>query len=440
MTGRRVPAGEHRRGWLVFVGAAALLVLLLLAASLVGRPSPARGPAVGSSRQASGSYRRGVWLLLDADEQRHACTPTARHYRYIVVQWYARHDRRCPLDRIRSANPDAKVLAYQNLGAMIRGPHTHHRPSTCVTQEEAAAHDRASRRDSWHLHDPGGKVLAFRDEHAFLQPTNVGRASYQRACARRLARIAADGYDGVLADDVNVGPGHGLGEGGGTPIAEYPTDAAYGEAMVQALRAIGAAAERRRLLVIPNVAADPGVPAQRARALALARAGSGLFWEFWTRWNGTGPGIGGADWDASVTLAEAVQQLGKPFLANTYQGPGRGGAASEQQYAAATFWVTWDGHQDSGWGYDVRDRPGAGFSEAWGPDLGVPLDPGRTPVGVGWQRRYAAGVAIVNPSPSRSQRFDLGARYRQPDGSPAATVVLPPLRGMVLVAGGRARR
>ena len=439
MIGRLVRAGEHRRAWLVLACVASLLVLLILAAkSVVDKPSVGRGPAIGpSSSQAAGSYRRGVWLLLDADEQRQACTHQSHgHYRYIVVQWYARHDRRCPLELIKKASPRAKVLAYQNLGAMIRGPHTDGRPSTCVTQEEAAAHDVHARGDSWHLHDPAGKVLAFRDEHPFLQPANVGRASYQRACARRLARIAADGYDGVLADDVNVDPGHRLGEGG-TPIAEYPTDAAYGEAVVQALRGIGAAAERRRLLVVPNVAADPLVPAQRARALALARAGSGLFWEFWTRWNGTGRGIGGAGWDASVAFAEAVQQLGRPFLANTYQGPGPEGPAADQQYAAATFWLSWDGRQDSGWGYDLPGRPGAGFSTAWGPDLGAPLDPNRVPVGVGWRRRYTAGVAIVNPSPSQPQRFVLGASYHRPDGSPAATVLLPPLSGMVLVGGGR---
>jgi hypothetical protein len=61
---------------------------------------------------------------------------------------------------------------------------------------------------------------------------------------------------------------------------------------------------------------------------------------------------------------------------------------------------------------------------------------------VGWRRRYSAGIAIVNPSAAASQRFELGAGYRTPDGSVAPTVALPPLSGMVLTGtvttpGGR---
>jgi len=432
----------RRRAWLGLAGFASLLLFLLLVTDgLVSRQPAERGPVAGTHPQRlqdASPYRRGVWLLLNPGDQRRACQrQTTEHYRYIVVQWYTKNDPRCPLGRIRAVHPHAKVLAYQNLGAMIGGPHTDSRPSTCVTQEEAAAHDAATPGDSWRLHDLAGRVLRFRDEHAFLQPANMGRASYQQQCVRRLGRVRADGYDGVLADDVNVSPGHGLSGAGRTSIAEYPTDAAYGEAIVQALRRIGPDAERLGLLVIPNVAAEPGTPDQRALTLELVRASSGLFWEFWTRWNGAGPGMGGTAWEGSVTLAQAVQQLAKPFLANTYRGPGPSGAAAEQQYAAASFWLAWDGHQDSAWGYNLPSHPDAAFSPAWGPDLGAPVELDRVRVGVGWQRRYSAGVAIVNPSPSREQRFDLHARYRRPDGSAVTTVVLPPLSGMVLVTGGR---
>jgi Hypothetical glycosyl hydrolase family 15 len=438
VTRRVVHAGAHRRAWLALAVLAPLLLLALLARGLLPRPPAEPVPGAGQRLHDASPYRRGVWLLLEPGEQRSACQrQTAEHYRYIVVQWYTRNDQRCPLERIRAANPHARVLAYQNLGAMIAGPHTDGRPSTCVTQEEAAAHDAAVPGDSWRLHDPAGTVLSFRDEHPFLQPANIGRESYQRQCLRRLERVKADGYDGVLADDVNVSPGHGLGGTGAKSIVEYPTVTAYGEAMVGALRSVGPAAERLGLPVIPNVAAEPGTPAQRAQTLQLVRACAGLFWEFWTRWNGQGPGMSGADWEANVTLAQAVQQLGKPILANTYRGPGPGGSVAEQQYASASFWLAWDGRQDSAWGYNLPGHPEAAFSPAWGPDLGTPLDADRVPVGAGWMRRYSAGVAIVNPSPSQEQRFDLHARFRRPDGSPVTAVVLPPLSGMVLVTGGR---
>jgi hypothetical protein len=403
-------------------------------------PSPPEpGPPSGDD---TGPYRRGVLLLLDPGDNRHAC----RHgdpgrYRYVVVQWATTRDAACPLARIRAANPGAKVLAYQNIGAMIAGQHTDGRPSTCVTQEEAVAHDGAAPEDAWHLHDRAGRVLAFRDQYAYLRPGNVGRASYQAQCLRRLARIKADGYDGVLGDDVNVHPGHGLGEAG-TPVDEYPSDGAYGDAMVRAVRRIGAGAARLGLPVFPNVGADPATPAHRSRALEVVRATSGWFTEFWTRWDGPGPGQGGAAWEAVATFAQEVEALAKPFIASTYHGPGPHGPAADLQYAAASFWLVWDGRQDSGWGYDVPGDPAAGSSRGWGPDIGAPLDAARVRVGVGWRRRYSAGIAIVNPSTGASQRFELGAGYRTPDGSVAATVVLPPMSGMVLTGtatatGGR---
>jgi len=410
-------------------------VLLLAAGGCEARPPSAPGPGTGpgADPRVPGPYRRGVWLLLDQGENRHACDGGgAGRYRYIVVQWYTTGDATCPPGRIKAANPGAKVLAYQNVGAMIGGPHTDGRPSSCVTQEEADAHDAAAPRDAWHLHDRAGKVLSYHDEYAYLDPGNVGRASYQAQCLRRLARVRADGYDGILGDDANVYPGHGLGAAGGTPLAEYPADAAYGDAMVAAMGRIGPAAERLGLLVVANVGADPGTPAHRGRALAIARASSGLFQEFWTRWKGAVPGQGGAAWEAGATLAEQVEALGKRFVASTYGGPGTGGAAADQQYAVASFWLVWDGRHDSGWGYNVLGDPAAGFSPAWGPDIGTPTDAARVRVGTGWRRRYSAGVALVNPAPSASQRFDLGAGYRRPDGSVATTVTLPPMSGMVL--------
>jgi hypothetical protein len=432
-----------RRQQATWRGLARLCLVLLLTVGGCETQAPSatrREPAAGVD---ASPYRRGVWLLLDQGENRHACDSSGvGRYRYIVVQWYATRDAACPLERIRAANPGAKVLAYQNIGAMIAGPHTNDRPSTCVTQEEAAAHDAAAPGDAWQLHDQTGKVLSFQDQYAYLDPGNVGRTSYQAQCLRRLVRIRADGYDGVLGDDTNVSPGHGLGEAG-TPIGEYSTDAAYGDAMVEAMRRIGLGAARLGLLMIPNVGADPGTRAHRARALEIVRASSGFFTEFWTRWEGVGAGQGGVAWEAAVTFAQEVEALGKPFLASTYHGPGLHGAAADQQYAVASFWLVWDGRQDSAWGYDVPGDPAAGFSPAWGPDIGAPLDPIRVRVGAGWRRRYVGGVAVVNPSQAAPQRFEFDAEYRKPDGSVAATVVLPPVSGMVLTrtattSGGRA--
>jgi hypothetical protein len=68
----------------------------------------------------------------------------------------------------------------------------------------------------------------------------------------------------------------------------------------------------------------------------------------------------------------------------------------------------------------------------WGENLGLPTDPARVAVGVGWMRHYSAGVAIVNPTPSSSQAFSLGGTYKTPDGASVSSVTLSPVSGMIL--------
>jgi hypothetical protein len=433
------PVRDRRASWRSRTAALAVLVSsVTLVTALLSVVSAAwdaeiRGDAADPlTRVPSGPYQRGVWLLLGPRDNRSAChAAAAGHYRYVVVQWYATHDRACPLWRIRAANPGAKLLAYQDIGAMIAGPHTDGRPSTCVTQEEAVAHDRQAPGDAWFLHNRAGRVLAYSD-YRYLKPANVGRVSFERQCARHFAQIRADGYDGVFADDVNVYPGHGLGESGRTPIAEYPTDAAYGDAMTGAIHFLGPTAQLDNLLLVPNVGMNPWMRTHRDRALSIARDSSGLFRELWMRWNGPGPNLDGMEWEANARLQQAVEGLGRPFMASTIYGPSPSGAPADQQYGVASFWLMWNGTQDSAWGFQIPDHPDGAFSAAWGPDLGRPVDHSRRRVGVGWQRRYTGGIAIVNPTRSKSQRFDLGHAYRRLDGSTVSTVVLGPTTGMVL--------
>jgi hypothetical protein len=429
----RRPAWRSRvAGLVALVSSVALVAALLSTVSAAWNAKIRRDAADRLALVPARPFARGVWLLLGPRDNRSACdAPGTGHYRYIVVQWYATHDPACPLARIRAANPGAKLLAYQNIGAMIAGPHVDGRPSTCVTQEEAAAHDRKAPGDAWSLHDRAGKALTYSDYH-YLTPANVGRVSYERQCARHFPRIRADGYDGVFADDVNVYPGHSLGESGRTPIAEYPTDAAYGDAMTGAIHLLGPTAHLENLLFMPSVGMNPWMRTHRERALSIAHDSSGLFREFWMRWNGPGPNLDGVEWEANARLQQAVEGLGRAFVASTVYGPSPTGAPADQQYGVASFWVMWNGTQDSAWGFLVRDQPGRAFSDIWGPDLGRPVDNTRQRVGVGWLRRYTGGIAIVNPNRSHSQRFHLGRAYRRVDGSMVSSVMLRPTTGMVL--------
>lgn len=51
-------------------------------------------------------------------------------------------------------------------------------------------------------------------------------------------------------------------------------------------------------------------------------------------------------------------------------------------------------------------------------------------------RRYTGGVALVDPSPSVSQSFQLGGTYLTPSGASVTSVTLAPTTGMILHSPG----
>lgn len=391
-------------------------------------PSPLILPTAPSAAASTPPFGHGMALFLGWDHRNLACeSPGAGHYAYITIQWYMATDTSCSLAQIHADNPGAKVLAYQDFGAMISD--TSGVPSTGVTQQQANAHDKANPQDSWYLHSPGGQRLDYPD-YPYIMAANVGRRSYWRAWERHVAAIQAAGFDGIMADDVNTNPAHQLGQCSGcTSIAEYPTDQAYGTAVTRAMANIGPYVKSQGMVFAANVGVDPWTDWERADALSIAGSISAYMREFWTRYNGTDPNLSGAAWEANATLEPQVEAAGAAFLANTYYGPSSDGTTADEQYGVASWWLMWDGQHNSGWGYN--NGPLA-FDAGWGPDLGAPTDPSRVAQGVGWTRHYTGGVAVVNPSSNTAQTFDLGGIYSEPDGTQVTSVTIPPTQGMVL--------
>jgi hypothetical protein len=106
-------------------------------------------------------------------------------------------------------------------------------------------------------------------------------------------------------------------------------------------------------------------------------------------------------------------------------------------YGKASFLLDWNG----GGGAFVYE-PDGGETNPWNPawtvSIGAPAAP-KQRIGTGWLRRYSGGVALVNPSSSSSQRFDLGRAYRTLDGETLSQITLPPVTGAVLTSPVRAR-
>ncbi|MCK6504009.1 putative glycoside hydrolase family 15 protein [Myxococcota bacterium] len=363
---------------------------------------------------------RGLLVVTswDREEAALATGAGAGQYRFIVLplSLYTH------LDEIRAANPDARLLAYQKVGGMRDDGGDYASTGVLISEAEEAA------GEGWFLHDADGARLEYCD-YAGVAVADVGDPAYQERWLDNVsARLARDGWDGVFMDDVNVFPGHCLGSLG-TPIAEYATDQAYGDAVISFMQAVGPALAADGFLVAPNVAMNPWEDWMLAAALDVAASSTHVLREYWMRWDDSEVFTGDM-WLSTLLFSEQVEALGRSFLALTY-GPGDEGAAWGQAYGRASFLLAWDGEQDSAWGYlDDEVDP---WSELWAGDLGLPVE-ARTAVGVGWRRTYSGGVVLVNPDPAEDQVFPLDAPYLTAAGERVQEVRLAPGEGVWLRA------
>jgi putative glycosyl hydrolase-like family 15 (GHL15) protein len=395
------------------------------ATTTTARPTTRPVPTTGSSPQPAATqprYNRLVGFFPGKGEHLRLCdgsTPGDK-YAYIVVQWYTTRDATCGMTQWRRRYPHAKILAYQNFGAMIAGPHHDNRPSTLVTQENAATHE------SWWLHNSAGKRITFSD-YSYLAAANMGDPGWQAQARTHITRIKADGYDGIMLDDVNLYPGHGFRATEANHSVEYRTDPAYGAATKAAMAVLGPYIKTHGLLAFANVGMDPWIKDQYSRFRSMLASLDGVCREFWMAWSGGGGGpFTGQAWSSTLRVQVDTEAAGRAFLANSYPLSPQDDTRSVR-YGQASFLIGWDGEETSGFGY----VSGLRAYKQYGRVIGVPTGP-RQAVGVGWMRRYTAGIAVVNPHPSASQTFSLGRTYKDENGASRSTVNLGPASGMIL--------
>ncbi len=338
--------------------------------------------------------------MLVAQDWAHADYPTsvgagAGEYHTILLQ----ESMYSILGDIRAANPDAHLLAYQKVGGMRDDGGGH--PSTGVQISEA--------QESWFLHDSGGTRLEYCD-YAGVYAANIGHLDYQARWLDNVrTRVVADGFDGVMMDDANTFPGHCLGSKG-TAIAEYPTDEAYGDALVAFMAAVGPKLIADDLLVAPNIAMNPWDDTMLAQSEALLPYITHWLREYWMRWDDS-PNFRGDNWVSTLDTMRMAQDAGVSYLALT-KGPGDEGVEEGQWYGRASWLLIWDGVSDSAWGYFGAEGADP-WADAWGPDIGLPVEDA-VAVGSVWVRRYNAGIVVVNPSEEDGVVVALGDVYVDP--------------------------
>lgn len=288
--------------------------------------------------------------------------------------------------------------------------------------------ETAGGADSWFLHrvDNGAHVVF--DDYPYMKAARIDSLSWQAKAKQHLEQAKKDGFDGVVADDVNVdAPNHGIMYT--FAVREYASLDEYAAATVAAFRSYAEAAHAHGLLVAANVGVNPWNAGPRAKALQIAGVLDFYMREFFTRWNGTGGNFSGPDWEANISLVKEVNQAGSAVAAVTQYGPGPQGATADARYGVASFWVARTGTRSDGWTHGTADH----YTSEWGRDIGVPIDPDRVAVGVGgYQRRYTKGVAIVNSGASGNITFTFPEPYVDPSGVSVTSVTLGPTSGMVL--------
>ena len=318
---------------------------------------------------------------------------------------------------VKSASPSTLVLEYKeamsladDCGTAVDGCRTG------ITYQQAAAHDSANPNDPWILRDSAGRPISNTAyAHVFL--ANVGSVSYQQQWATNVAgAIKRLGYNGTSLDNVSANISGWPGWSGVYPTL-YPSASAWEPAMKSFIAYIGPAAEGagavrprqcgqarpQRRLRDQGLVDDARTLRQRPPGRVL-RAGVGPgACSTTTRTTGTASGRAGS---ASSTSPKT------PASTSTAAMKGSATDTAKMMYGKASFLLEWNGKR-GGFFWQMNDTSSDPWNPAWTTYIGTP-SAARYQVGVGWRRNYTGGTALVNPSPTTAQTFNLGASYNTP--------------------------
>ncbi len=301
---------------------------------------------------------------------------------------------------------------------------------TGVTVDEAHRHD-------WLLKDAVGKYMMNAKYGAFIG--DLGNPSYQARWAANVIRfLRANHNDGVFIDDV-IADAPSL-TGGAYP-AKYPNQAAWEDAQVAFITAVGGKLKARGFYVVAEsvgyVAGDPRSNSGELTARfwqRLAPGLNGLWSEYWLELPTDIRALraaGTADWTQFWSgwqgLVSVAQNAGVDFFAEMY---GSGTNVAVMRYGKASFLLDWDG-RGGGFAYTPENGTADPWNKEWMLNIGRPAG-AKYRVGVGWRREYTNGTTMVNPSLTTPQVYALGSTYFQPDGTPTSTVTVAPTTALTL--------
>jgi hypothetical protein len=328
--------------------------------------------------------------------------------------------------------PAAAALPGKSL-VYFAGPDVNTQWNAGVTYAQAST-------NGWLLRDSAGNLLvnkSFANDYV----GDIGSSAYQSTWVSNVsAFLASSGADGVFIDDILRDPRPLAG----TYPAKYPTQSAWESAMVSFVKAVGPALKAKGYYVLINATGyTPGDARSDDGSLTalfwqeLGPSVNGLCTEYWQQTaegsytlRASGSSSWMQHWDGWQKLISTAQAMGKDFVGLSY---GATGDTTRMKYGDASFLMEWNGTRGS-YMFDPYDNSDP-WNVAWTTNIGVPAA-AKQQIGSGWMRRYTGGVALVNPSPSVSQSFQLGGTYLTPSGQSVTSVTLAPTTGLILHSPG----
>jgi hypothetical protein len=328
---------------------------------------------------------------------------------------------------LKQANPKIQVWVYKDLSGV--------RSDDCATANGECGACAKGVTDSTSLSSGMGFCWVKRHNQDWLlqaaatgQPfqfkgyphtweTDYGNPAYQREWVQNvIADVMEHGWDGVEVDNaLSRADTYGV-------ASKYPTDAAVQAATYSALQEVGPALRHAGAASVFNVGYATMFPGLWQRWLGPVQ---GLEQEFYLSYSAQPNAVGVASWAAyqGEISACAVQHKSCLFHSGNYS---TAVTSQTRQYALASYLLATDGQQFLAVG-DMNSGP---LAPPW--PLGAPLSTMRQ-LGPAWARDFAGGIAVANPSGSRSTIY-LGGRYVDNGGRQFSTLTLGPASGAILRA------
>ncbi len=396
------PSTAHQASSIAHASSAAPATSVLMSPPGASSGGPAGSPVVFFNRETY-SYSS---LLSYAQE--------AQRYQVIVLQStdYAL----VPL--LKAANPNLRILVYQH--TWFSKPGDSDGWTVCTSYQSDLAHP------SWFLYDASGNPVPSRAAGNYLMDPDD--PSYQQACfAHAIALAKQYGFDGIFLDDILATPAWEMAAGAPLP-SKYPTTAAWQAAMTNMLANAAAAFHAHGLLAFANLS-----------VFGTAASGGGL-WQTWSApldgaeeeaWTGQPNDLlgGVSTWPAQIANLGWDEAHGKYTILHSYDATEAGNT-----YGLASMMLAAGGLAS----YSTANGNYTNY-ETWYPEyttaqqLGAPLGTYFQLANGVYERAFAKGIVLVNPTGQSVSPFSLGGHVYSGSGlTNASTVSMGPTSGYIL--------